>query len=83
MRFIPGLKSVYSFNLASIWSYSAILMTYFGVNYYLAGLHSYAKGDPVPIPSWVYYSVAILFVLSLIAYFNYKKYNYEPETEEA
>ncbi|WP_054714430.1 cytochrome c biogenesis protein [Marinifilum fragile] len=83
MRFIPGLKSIYTFNLVSIWSYSSILMTYFGVNYYLAGLHSYAKGDPVPIPVWVYYSVAILFALSLIAYFNYKKYNHEPETEEA
>ncbi|WP_171595541.1 cytochrome c biogenesis protein [Marinifilum caeruleilacunae] len=83
MRFIPGLKSIYAFNIASIWSYSAILMTYFGVNYYLAGLHSYAKGDPVPIPTWVYYTVAILFALSILAYFNYKKYNYEPETEEA
>ncbi|WP_372751206.1 cytochrome c biogenesis protein CcsA [Labilibaculum sp.] len=75
MRFIPGLKSVYAFNLASVWGYSSILMTYFGVNYYLAGMHSYAKGDPVPIPTWVYYSVAIILALSLAAYYQYKKYN--------
>lgn len=83
MRFIPGLKSVFSFNIAAVWGYSAILMTYFGVNYYLAGMHSYAKGDPVPIPTWVYYSVAILMALSVVAYFNYKKYNTEPEEVEA
>lgn len=83
MRFIPGLKSVYSFNIASVWGYSSILMTYFGVNYYLAGMHSYAKGDPVPVPTWVYYTVAIILVLSLTAYFNYKKYNTEPEEVEA
>ncbi|WP_321318389.1 cytochrome c biogenesis protein CcsA [Labilibaculum sp.] len=83
MRFIPGLKSVYSFNIASVWGYSSILMTYFGVNYYLAGMHSYAKGDPVPVPTWVYYTVAIVLILSLTAYFNYKKYNTEPEEVEA
>ncbi|MBL4561055.1 MAG: cytochrome c biogenesis protein CcsA [Labilibaculum sp.] len=83
MRFIPGLKSVYSFTLASVWGYSSILMTYFGVNYYLAGMHSYAKGDPVPVPTWVYYSVAFILILSLTAYYNYKKYNTEPKELEA
>jgi cytochrome c-type biogenesis protein CcsB len=74
MRYIPGLKSIFTFNLASVWAYSSIIMTYFGVNYYLAGLHSYAKGDPIPIPSWVYYTVGILIVLSVAAYYNYRKY---------
>ncbi|PCH70907.1 MAG: cytochrome C biogenesis protein [Bacteroidales bacterium] len=83
MRFIPGLKSVYSFTVASVWGYSSILMTYFGVNYYLAGMHSYAKGDPVPVPTWVYYSVAFILILSLTAYYNYKKHNTEPEEVEA
>ena len=73
MRYIPGLKSTFNFNLASVWAYSSIIMTYFGVNYYLAGLHSYAKGDPIPIPSWVYYTVGILIVLSTFAYYKYKK----------
>ncbi len=83
MRFIPGLKSIYALNIASVWGYSSILMTYFGVNYYLAGMHSYAKGDPVPVPTWVYYSVAILFALSMVAYFNYKKHNANPQEVEA
>jgi hypothetical protein len=51
------------------------MMTYFGVNYYLSGLHSYAAGDPVPVPSWVYYSVAILTVISLVAWWKDRSIN--------
>ena len=72
LRFIPKLNNRFIFNIASTWAYSTVLMTYFGVNYYLSGLHSYAAGDPVPIPNWVYYAVAGLFVLSLLAYRNRK-----------
>ncbi len=67
LRFIPALKSAYIFNVASIWAYSSVLMTYFGVNYYLSGLHSYAAGDPIPFPMWAWYSIAGLLVLTLLA----------------
>ncbi len=67
LRFVPALKSNFIYNVASTWSYFTVLMTYFGVNYYLSGLHSYAAGDPVPIPMWVYYAVAGLFILTLLA----------------
>ena len=72
LRFIPSLKSNFVFNVASTWAYFSVLMTYFGVNYYLSGLHSYAAGDPVPIPMWVYYGVAGLFALTLLAARNRK-----------
>ena len=52
MRLIPGLKGIFAFNFASIIGYFSVIMTYFGVNYYLSGLHSYASGDPVPIPNF-------------------------------
>lgn len=68
MRFIPGLKSRYTFNLASVIGYFSILMTYFGVNYYLSGMHSYAKGDPVPIPDFVYYTIGIIILIAIAAY---------------
>jgi cytochrome c-type biogenesis protein CcsB len=67
LRFIPALKSNFIYNVASTWAYFSVLMTYFGVNYYLSGLHSYAAGDPVPIPMWVYYGIAGLFILTLLA----------------
>ena len=68
LRFIPKLKSIYIFNLLSLISYGTVLMTYFGVNYYLSGLHSYAKGDPVPIPMFVYYTLTVVFLLAVFAF---------------
>lgn len=72
LRFIPALKSNFIYNVTATWAYSTVLMTYFGVNYYLSGLHSYAAGDPVPIPMWVYYAVAGLLVVTLLAARNRK-----------
>ncbi|WP_185957531.1 cytochrome c biogenesis protein CcsA [Saccharicrinis carchari] len=70
MRFIPGLKSVLAFNVASVIGFSSVIMTYLGVNYYLAGMHSYAKGDPVPIPDFVYYTVVTILVVAGYAIYN-------------
>ncbi len=70
MRFIPGLRGLYAFNLASLVGFSSVLMTYFGVNFYLSGLHSYAKGDPLPIPNWVYYTVGVIFIIAALAFIN-------------
>ncbi len=73
MGYVPGLKTDYSFSLATLVSFSSVIMTYFGVNYYLSGLHSYAKGDPVPVPSFVYYTVAVIFTVAVFAFLNEKK----------
>jgi cytochrome c-type biogenesis protein CcsB len=73
MRFIPGLQSIFAFNFASLFGFATVIMTYFGVNYYLSGLHSYAAGDPVPIPPQVYYTTICLTILSIVAYWSYKK----------
>jgi cytochrome c-type biogenesis protein CcsB len=74
MRFIPGLRGLYAFNTATLFGWASVAMTYFGVNYYLSGLHSYAAGDPVPIPSFVYYIVGSLVVISLLAKWRYGVY---------
>ncbi len=70
-RLIPGLKDVYSFNLLSLFAFSTVLMTYFGVNYYLSGMHSYAAGDPIPVPSFVYITIFVLAALAIVAYYRY------------
>jgi hypothetical protein len=44
MRLIPSLKGVYNYTVASVIGFASVIMTYFGVNYYLSGLHSYGKG---------------------------------------
>jgi cytochrome c-type biogenesis protein CcsB len=68
IRLIKEFYSPYIFNLLSIVAFSSILMTYFGVNFYLAGMHSYATGDPVPIPQWVYIAVCMVIALIAISY---------------
>jgi cytochrome c-type biogenesis protein CcsB len=70
-RRIPGMKDIFTFNLISLFAFSSVLMTYFGVNYYLSGLHSYASGDPIPVPSFVYVAVISLALLSFFAYYKY------------
>jgi cytochrome c-type biogenesis protein CcsB len=73
-RMIPGMKDIYTFNLLSLFAFSSVLMTYFGVNYYLTGLHSYASGDPIPVPVFVYVAVIVLASLSMFAYMKYRKW---------
>lgn len=73
LRFIPKANGKYLFNLVSLLGFSTVIMTYFGVNYYLSGLHSYAKGDPVPIPTFVPITVVVILVIAVIAYLRNKK----------
>ena len=73
-RLIPGMKDIFTFNLLSLFAFSGVLMTYFGVNYYLSGMHSYASGDPIPVPSFVYIAVIALAALSFVAYTRYTSY---------
>ena len=74
MRFIPALRSKFTFNMVSMFAIWTIIMTYFGVNYYLSGLHSYAAGDPMPIPTFVYYLFALMVVSAILGKIRYKKY---------
>jgi cytochrome c-type biogenesis protein CcsB len=73
-RLIPGMKDIFTFNLLSLFAFSGVLMTYFGVNYYLSGMHSYASGDPIPVPTFVYIAVILLAALSFYAYIKYTSF---------
>ena len=63
---IPGMKDIFTFNLLSLFAFSSVLMTYFGVNYYLSGMHSYASGDPYRYPTFVYVAVIVLAALVIL-----------------
>src|SRR5699024_9580892 len=73
-RLVPGLRGRWTYNTLSIFAYASIMMTYFGVNFYLAGLHSYASGDVTVTPTFVYYITIEFIILSAIDYFRNKKY---------
>ncbi len=68
LRLIPKLNRPYVLAVTSTLAFSTILMTYFGVNFYLSGMHSYATGDPVPIPTWVYIVTTMVFVIIALAF---------------
>jgi len=76
LKYIKGWYSPLKMAIFSVLGYFSIIMTYFGVNYYLSGLHSYAAGDPFPIPVWVYWALGFLAILITLAIINeiiYKK----------
>ena len=67
LRFIKKIYTPYMYSVISLLAFTSVLMTYFGVNYYLAGMHSYAKGDSVPIPDFVPVTYAIVFIVIALA----------------
>ena len=74
MRLIPGLRGRFGFNLMSIIGLAFIMFTYFGVNFYLAGLHSYQSGQQILSYKVIAIVVAILTVIAILAYRKYAKY---------
>ena len=72
LRFIKSIYTQFNYSVISLLAFTSVLMTYFGVNYYLAGMHSYAKGDPVPIPDFVPVTYTVIFIVIALAYRNRK-----------
>ncbi|MEM8509380.1 MAG: cytochrome c biogenesis protein CcsA [Bacteroidota bacterium] len=73
MRLVPGLRGRWTFNFMSVVAFGAIMMTYFGVNFYLVGLHSYAQSGAAAItPDYVKYIVLGVLILGGISYWRYR-----------
>jgi cytochrome c-type biogenesis protein CcsB len=84
LRYIPGLKSKFVFNVVSFWGYSAILFTFFGVNFMLVGLHSYAQGDGLgKFPVWLTITIVLFFLLTLLAAIMNRKFNSKNSSNKA
>jgi cytochrome c-type biogenesis protein CcsB len=75
MRIIPKLQGLFAYNFATIFGLASVIMTYYGVNYYLSGLHSYAAGDPVPIPNWVFVAIMVVVIITVLAFRKKRIYN--------
>jgi len=72
-RFVPALRGKWIFNLMSIFAFISILFTYFGVNFHLVGLHSYASGEAHSL-NWIWYSLGTISLFGIITYPKYRKY---------
>ncbi|WP_445719908.1 cytochrome c biogenesis protein CcsA [Flavobacterium sp.] len=72
-RFVPALRGRWIYNVMSVLAFASILMTYFGVNFHLSGLHSYASGEKQNVIYYLYILI-IVIIIAVLAYFPYKKY---------
>ena len=76
-RLIPKLYTPLNLAAGSFLGISSVGMTYFGVNYFLAGLHSYAQGASPGVPGWVYGMAVGMVVLVLAAYLADKRRSWD------
>lgn len=75
LRYIPALKSKFVFNVVSFWGFASILFTFFGVNFYLVGLHSYANGESLgEFPPSLKYTILIFILFTGLAIFRNYQY---------
>jgi len=74
LRNIPKLNNQFILSSLALISFSTIIMTFFGVNYYLSGMHSYAQGTAPAIPAIVYFVIVGIIALVIFAYNSEKKY---------
>lgn len=73
MRFVPALRGTWIFNFFSVLAFASVLMTYFGVNFYLTGLHSYASGE-MRTPSYFYYMALGAVIIGILANIQYRRH---------
>ena len=72
-RLVPGLRGKWTFSFLSVIAFGSIMMTYFGVNYYLVGLHSYGQSGAAAItPDYIWYIAIGALVLGGVSYWRYK-----------
>lgn len=75
-RLVPKMKSLFIFNVGAIVSFASVLMTFFGVNYYLSkGMHSYASGETPLFPLWAWIAIISLLIIIIAAGIKEKLYN--------
>lgn len=72
-RFVPGLRNKWIFNLMAMFAFMSILFTYYGVNFHLVGLHSYASGEAKSL-SWVYEMAIGITIVGALTYPKYRKF---------
>ena len=72
LRMTKAGGSLWLFILLSVIAFYSVLMTFFGVNYFLSGMHSYGQNDSVS--NLFFYFYLSLFLVSLLGYLSRRKY---------
>ncbi len=73
-RLVPGLRGRWVFNLMSIVAFASIIFTYFGVNFYLSGLHSYQSGQQVASFNIIIITLVIIGIIAVLSLMKYRRF---------
>lgn len=66
LRLVPKWKNPWLFNFTSVLAFASVLMTFFGVNYFLSGMHSYGQNDNVhSIFTYLYIATGVILFLGI------------------
>jgi cytochrome c-type biogenesis protein CcsB len=73
LRMAKRYYNLWIFNVLSVFAFASVLMTFFGVNYFLSGMHSYGSNSNVnAIFVYLYVAGGLLLLLSVVSYRSYK-----------
>ncbi|MFA8451245.1 MAG: cytochrome c biogenesis protein CcsA [Bacteroidales bacterium] len=73
LQYIPKYFTLWRFHFLSWLVFASVLMTYWGVNFYLRGLHSYGSGESFNLSFFVYLWLVITFIIGLFSFLSSSK----------
>ena len=74
LHLVKRWNNPWLFNLTSVVAFASVLMTFFGVNYFLSGMHSYGQNDNVNgIFAYLYMALGVVVVLAFLSYKRWKR----------
>lgn len=74
LRLVKQYNNPWLFNVCSVVAFASVLMTFFGVNYFLSGMHSYGENSDINgIFIYLYAAAAVILVLGYTARRGYNK----------
>lgn len=74
LHIVKRWNNVWLFNLTSVAAFASVLMTFFGVNYFLSGMHSYGQNDNIHgIFTYLYSAIFVVLVLAILSRRGWKK----------
>ncbi|MDD2416672.1 MAG: cytochrome c biogenesis protein CcsA, partial [Parabacteroides sp.] len=74
MHMVKSFKNKWVLNLGSVLGFASVMMTFFGVNYLLSGMHSYGQNDDIHgIFIYLYIILAVVILLGLVSYRGFQR----------
>ncbi len=74
LHLVKRWNNPWLFNLTSVVAFASVLMTFFGVNYFLSGMHSYGQNDNVNgIFTYLYMALGVVVVLAFLSHRGWKR----------